>query len=215
MDQKDLSRALRAGFWPRLKEMGFAARTDRAAWRYVDDAVDVLDVSAVGSNADACGCTPFSFSARIGSIPPFMPPPPAWCMKKDVPRPHYWDCGLQITLNKTLSQPWFTPFATAPSPQMPPAMLAHREGLMQVLRRDTHDRPDIWFVRADGSNFDEVIADLWAVTASVAIPTLARFHRPCDVIDLVMDRTIVSDPGSPAAREILHAARRVCPDSSR
>jgi hypothetical protein len=48
-------------------------------------------------------------------------------------------------------------------------MLVHREGLMQVIRRDAHDRPDIWFVRVDGSNLDESISDLVRVVVAHAV----------------------------------------------
>lgn len=206
----DLSRALRASFWPKLKSVGFEVRTDRAAWRYVDDSVDVIDVWSVGANADACGCPSVSFSAMAGSIPSFMPPPPAWSVKNGQARPRYPDCQLKIQLAKTLSQPWFIPFAASPKPTTPLSFLQHRRGLQSVLGGDRHDRPDIWFVKDDGSNLDEVIADLWHVTETIGIPVLDRLHDPCEVIDMVLDRTLVSDPQSMFATDILDAARRIC-----
>ena len=207
----DVSRALRGEFWPKLKVAGFEVRTDRAAWRYANDAVDVIDLWAVGADADACGCTSVSFSAMAASIPSFMPAPPAWSLKHGRPRPRYPDCQLKVRLTKTLSQPWFAPFASPPKPMTLPAFLAHRRGLQAVLRTDRHDRPDIWYVKDDGSNLGEVVADLWHVTQSVGLPALDRMHDPCQVIEMVMDRTLVSDPESPVARYILAAARSLCP----
>jgi hypothetical protein len=45
----------------------------------------------------------------------------------------------------------------------------------------------------------------------VGLPALQRLHEPCDVIAMVMDGTVVGNPDSPVARDIIHAARRVCP----
>ncbi len=211
MEQKDLSRALRAEFWPRLRQLGFEARTERAAWRYEDGAVDVIDFQTVGSNADACGCTAVSFGAFAGSVPSFMPELDNWAFKDGLARPRYWDCRLKVELLKTLQQPIFAPFAKPPAQNVPEGFRIHREALMSVLRRDIHDRPDIWFVQDDGSNLDEVMADLWRVTNEVGLPMLERLHDPCQTIELVLGRKLGVNPDSSVGREILHAARRVCP----
>jgi hypothetical protein len=213
MTPGDVSRALRADYWPQLKAVGFEVRTDRAAWRYVDDVVDVIDLWAVGASADACGCPSASFSAGVGSIPSFMPPPPSWCVKNGHALPRYGVCQLHVKLAKTLSQPWFTPFASMLPSTTPPAFLAHRRALQAVLRTGRHDRPDIWFVKEDGSNLKEVVADLWHVTETIGLPALDQLHDPCQVIELVLDRTLVSNPESPVARDILQAAQRLCPPS--
>ncbi|HET9084616.1 MAG TPA: hypothetical protein VFN41_09470 [Candidatus Limnocylindrales bacterium] len=210
-DQRDLSRALRAGYWPRLKKMGFLERTDRAAWRYVDDAVDVVELWTVGAAAIACGCTPVSVSAIAASIPAFMPPPPSRSIKDGKARPRYPDCELQIRLTKTLSQPWFLPFATTPVRTLPKNIATHLEGLRAVLRSDRHDRPDIWFVKEDGSNLDQVIEDLWQVTAGVGLPMLDRVHDPCAVVDLVDSGAVTAAaPDSIVATAIRDAAEAAC-----
>jgi hypothetical protein len=214
MDQRDLSRALRAGYWPRLKDVGFETRTDRAAWRHTDDAVDLVELWTIGRDAVACGCTPVSLSAIAAAIPRFLPPPPERTVKDGKPRPRYWECHLQVHLEKTLAQPWFTPFSTPPSPGLPQSVVTHLEGLRSVIRRDRHDRPDIWFVKDDGSNLDEVIADLWQVTHDVGLPQLDRLHDPCAVIDLVTDG-VVANPGSPVADAILEMARAACGEAVR
>jgi hypothetical protein len=210
MTPADLSRALRAGFWPSLKAVGFDTRTDRAAWRYADGAVDVVEVQSVGPDADACGCPSVSFTAVAGSVPSFLGPSPPRTAKDGRPRPRYWDCRLQVRLEKTLSQPWFEPFSAPPSSTLPASVLAHRRALRTVIRKDRHDRSDIWFVRDDGTNLDEVIEDLCHVTDRVAIPWLDRLHDPCQVIELVLDGTL-ADPDSLAGWEILEAARTRCP----
>jgi hypothetical protein len=65
-----------------------------------------------------------------------------------------------------------------------PSMRAHQEGLAAVVRRDRHDRSDVWFVLEDGSNLAENVADLADVVASTGLPMLERFHDPCAVRDL-------------------------------
>jgi len=211
MEPADVSRALRADFWPKLKAAGFGVRTDRVAWRYTEDAVDVVELWAVGPNADACGCTSVSLSAAVGSIPAFLPPPPGSVMKGGRARPRYYQCELHVSLHKTLLQPWFRPFSRAPSPSTPRSFLEHRLGLQAVLRSDVHDRSDIWFVKDDGSNLGEVVADLWQVTSAVGLPALARMHDPCQVIDMIQAGALLPDPDSPAGQEIVEAARRACP----
>ena len=210
MDQRDLSAALRRNYWPRLRDLGFRTRTDRAAWRDASEAVDVVDIWTVGQNAIACGCTPVSISAMVGSIPSFMPPPPAWTIKTGMPRPRYPDCHLKIQLTKQLVQPWFSPFASAPSSRIPRSFATHLDGLRSVIRHDRHDRSDIWYVKDDGSNLDEVLEDLWRATSEVGLPMLDRFHDPCAVIRLVTDAVVVANPDSPVAHGILDAARGAC-----
>jgi hypothetical protein len=38
------------------------------------------------------------------------------------------------------------------------------------MRKDTHDRPDIWFVRADGSNLEECLADALRAVRNEGLP---------------------------------------------
>jgi hypothetical protein len=214
VDVRAVNRELRASLWPALLRHGFDVHTDRAGWRYWEGGIDVLEVSSIGAQADACGCTTYSFGARIGSIPQFMGEPPPWSMARDGrPRPHYWDCQLMLGLRKTLSQPWFRPFSAAPRTSLPRSMRLHREGLMRALRRDVHDRADIWFVLDDGSNLSEVINDLVLVVEGEGLRTLGRFHDPCSVIAMVEAGDLAPRPASPAALDIIHKARRLCPDA--
>jgi hypothetical protein len=167
-----------------LREVGFVERTERVAWRHTSAGTDVLTVHTAGGDAAACGCTRVSFGAIIACAPSFLTLERSPIGRDGLPHPHYWDCGLKITLEKTLAQPWFTPFADGIHAATP-SMRAHLAGLAAVVRRDRHDRPDIWFVREDGSNLSETVADLRAVVAAVGLPMLDRFHDPCDVMELV------------------------------
>jgi hypothetical protein len=207
---KDVNRALRRSFWPALVPYGFADRTDRAAWRQLAEAVDVVDVSSVGSSADAVGCTSYSVSVRASSLPSFA-------YGEDDRRldgagrfrPHYWDSSLQVGLHKTLQQPWFKPFSDPSSANMTRPQLIHREGLMRVIRRDRHDRPDIWFVREDGSNLDEVVSDIRSAVLTVGLPLLDRIHDPCEALALIESGVFVK-PDSPIGLDLRRKAKGAC-----
>jgi hypothetical protein len=131
------------------------------------------------------------------------------------PRPHYWHASLQFDLVKSLTQPWFHPFATPPKPTLPQPMRLHREGLMRVLRRDVHDRPDIWFVLENGSNLAETVADLRSAIIHQGLPRLDRFHDPCEVVKIVhADELPRTRAGSSAAEAIVTVAVRKCRERS-
>ncbi len=205
MDARGVDRELRAKIWLTLPDYGFQSRASRVAWRY-GEGVDLVEISSVGSSWDAVGCTSFSISARVAAIPVFIKPQrpiPQWDAK---PRPHYWHCQLQLGLRKSLSQPWFHPFAE-PQRNLPRSFALHREGLNQVLRRDVHDRSDIWFIKDDGSNVDAVMGDLLAAIEGEGLAVLQRFHDPNAVIKMALAGELGASPGSPAAKEVIRAAR--------
>ncbi len=112
-----------------------------------------------------------------------------------------------VRLHKNLNQSWFHPFAGPTNPNLPKSMALHREGLMRVVRRDIHDNPTIWFVKEDGSNISEVMADLMAVITTEGIRMLKQLTDPKAAIELVRSGTLLPRPGSPAANELVRAAR--------
>lgn len=213
VDASDVSRELRVQLWPALKALGFTVRTERVAWRHLDDAIDVVEVALVGPNAEAVGSTSFSFGAHVASVPGFLPADGLPVGRDGRPRPHYWQCELQETLSKTLGQPWFRPFAGPANPRLPGSFMRHREGLMRVFRRDTHDRADTWFVLADGSNLSETVSDLLGVVERDGLPLLERFHDPCAVAGLAREGALHMAADSFAGREIIQAAEAACRDA--
>jgi len=204
MDARAVDRQLRAKIWPLLRLHGFLRRASRIAWRY-ENGVDLVEISSVGSSWDAVGCTSFSISARVAAMPPFVKPPKQTPERDGQLRPHYWHCQLQWGLRKSLSQPWFHPFAE-PHRDLPRSLALHREGLKQVLRRDVHDRTDIWFIKEDGSNVDEVMDDLIAAIEGEGMAVLARFHDSNAVIKMVLAEELGARPNSPAANELIRGA---------
>jgi hypothetical protein len=143
---------------------------------------------------------------RVGAIPIFIKPQQPIPQRDGEPRAHYWHCQLQWGLRKTLSQPWFHPFAE-PHRDLPRSFALHQEGLKQVLRRDVHDRSDIWFIKEDGSNVDEVMDDLITAIAGEGLAVLAQLHDPNAVIKMALAGELGSRPPSPASNELIRAAR--------
>ena len=207
MNNQAVSRALRQTLWPALRQVGFVTRADRIAWRHDGGHTDLVEVSALGSLADSVGATPASFGAYVGSIPAWFSGRPV-PMRKGLPAPHYWHCELQRTLHKTLSQPWFTPFSRPAAASTPRSFLLHREGLKRVLRRDAHDRLDVWYVQEDGSNLEEVVQDLLRVVWSVGLPLLDAFHDPAAVVAMAEGGQLNASSDSFAARDLVDQARR-------
>jgi hypothetical protein len=113
-------------------------------------------------------------------------------------------------MSKSLRQPWFRPFHAPANPRSTPSMLRHREGLMQVVRSDAHDRADTWFVRDDGSNLEENIADLLAAVEAEGLPLLETLHDPCAVVKTVRAEMLWIKPGSPAGEQLIAAAVIAC-----
>lgn len=192
--------------WPTLREHEFVTRTDRIAWRHVGGHIDLVELTAVGSFADAVGATSSSFGAHVASVPTWHPT--AVPMRKGKPAPHYWHCDLSRALHKTLRQPWFEPFARPQKQTLPASFRAHRDGLMRVLRRERHDRPDIWYVLENGTNVDDVVRDLLSVVISVGLPLLNAFHDPAAAVRMVEAGELSMQPESPAAWDLEADAHR-------
>jgi hypothetical protein len=161
VDSRDVTREIRRVVWPVLRAEGFDSFTGRFAWRYVESAVDVLNFqSFTASVADGVGCTPFSFGLNLGVwVPGELE---ARYLKPDSngrPQRAEFECMKRTHLTKSVEQPWFQPFSSAGACRWPSALRKHREGLKQEVRRDRHDREEIWFVLADGSNVVAMVED--------------------------------------------------------
>ena len=77
-----------------------------------------------------------------------------------------------------------------------------------MLRRDTHDRPDVWYVLEDGSNLNEVARDLLDVALTVGLPFLDAVHDPAEAIAIIRSGGFGLNPDSPLARDLIHRALR-------
>ena len=95
---------------------------------------------------------------------------------KGVARPQEYECEPhRLMLQKSLSQPWFQPFQSDVS-RWPASFRIHREALKSVFRTDTHDVPEIWFVRPDGSNLVECVEDALAAIRREGLPWFDSFR---------------------------------------
>ena len=177
--------------------------------------MDVIEVNLIGPAADAVGCTSYSFGAFVAFLPAYLRSDRIRSDPEGRLRPHYWECDLNMPLSKTLPQPWFRPFASPVRSNQLESFVKHRQGLMQVLRTDVHDRTDTWFVREDGTNLSECVADLLVVIERDGLPLLQRLHDPCAVAGIVRDEHLSIPPDSPAGRDLLKAATQACDERSR
>lgn len=208
MDARGVDRELRRTIWPALQAKGFESRASRVAWRYTRG-VELVEIPSVGAGWDQIGCTSFSITAWVATLPVWVEPKFAIPEADGTLRPHYWHCDpLSIRLEKNINQPWFRPFSAPPNPYLPRSMVLHREGLMKVLRRDVHDRPDVWFVKEDGSNIAQVMEDLLRVTTSEGLRMLDALTDPTAAIQMVQAGRLTPRPGSPAAIDLIRAARK-------
>jgi hypothetical protein len=199
IDAKDLNRALRATLWPALKSHGFSDRTERIAWRYAGDDIDVVELQAVGQHAEAVGCPPLSLSVFVAAYPRFLERNDRIPVREGRLRPHYWDCDpFSRAMHKTLSQPWFRPFSEPWDKRTLPSFRLHRDALKRLIDRRVHDVADTWYMRDDGSNLAENVHDLTAVVRSDGLDLLERYRDPRRVIEMIDDGTLLV-PTSPHA----------------
>lgn len=207
MDARGVDRELRRTIWPALRAKGFDSRATRVAWRYTRG-VELVEIPSV-LGWDQIGCTSFSVTAWVATLPVWVEPKFAIPEKDGRLRPHYWHCDpLKIGLEKSIDQPWFRPFSAPPNPRLPRSMVLHREGLMKVVRRDIHDRPGVWFVKEDGSNIAEVMEDLLRVITTEGLRMLDALTDPMAAMQMVQAGRLTPRPGSPAARDLVQAARK-------
>lgn len=183
MDAREVTREIRHGVWPVLRDEGFGSFTGRTAWRHADAAVDVVNFQSFSASiADAVGCTSFSFSVNLGV---WLPGDSSTGLEPDAagrPRPQEWECGRRTELKKSISQPWFLPFSRADTSRWPLSLRRHRDGLRRVLSRDRHDRGEIWYVLPDGSNLVEMVADALRALRVDGLPWFESAHEQIRVL---------------------------------
>ena len=202
IDAKDLNWALRATLWRALKAHGFTDRTERVAWRYTGDDIDVVELQAVGQNAEAVGCPPLSLSAHVAGFPRFLERNDRIPLRNGRLRPHYWHCDpFRRSMKKTLLQPWFRPFSEPRDNRTSFSFSLHRDALKRLVNPNVHDRADIWYMREDGSNLEENVRDLTAVVRSDGLDLIDQFHDPKRVLEMIDDGTLLT-PTSPRAFEL-------------
>ncbi len=164
IDSKVVDRKLREAVWPVLKAVGFR-RTGRTAWRDRPDAIQVVNIQSFNAYlADAIGVTTFSFAVNLGVFYPAIARLSAiGSFIKDPTRPAEYVCQARLHLVKLHAQPLEPPSRR---------LLGLRAAVSPDSRR--RDRPDVWYVRPDGSNATEAAADAGEQILRVGIPWLEQ-----------------------------------------
>ena len=202
IEARNVNRGLRTTLWPALKAHGFSERTERVAWRYGRENIDVVEVQAIGQHAAAVGCTPRSLSVHVATYPPYLEESRLVAVESSwIPtrggrlRPHYWHCDpFSSSMRKTLAQPWFRPFRAPMDERRPLSFRLHEVALRKLTSRAVHDVPEIWYMRDDGSNLDENLLDMTAVVLTAGLGLLDEWREPERVLELLeTDRLLAPD----------------------
>lgn len=202
LDEKMLNKMLRTTLWASLKAHGFLARTQRVAWRYTGENIDVVQLQAVGQYAEETGCPPLSLSTVVACYPRYVPMDPNMPEKNGQPRPRYWHCDpFRAFLDKSLSQRWFSPFRESIDRRTLPSFRLHQDALKRLIDPAVHDRSDIWYMRDDGSNVEDNCRDITSVVLTQGLQLLDRIHDPSQALALMDDGTFVP-PTSPMASNV-------------
>jgi uncharacterized protein DUF4304 len=165
VDSKAVNRALREIVWSDLQTLGFTRRTPRTAWRDRSHAIQVVNFQSFNRYlADAMGATTFSFAVNLGVFYPAIADRSAIAsFIPDRLRPPEWHCQARKHLGKGLAQPNAIVNRRRFDPRAPEPTLG-----------SWVDRPDVWYVRGDGSNVNLVVADAHDRILDVGIPWLDR-----------------------------------------
>jgi hypothetical protein len=165
LDSKAVDRSLRAILWPRLKSEGFDRRTGRTTWRDRLGCVQTVNIQSFNSYlAEAIGSTTFSFSVNLGVYYAVIADHSALgSFVKDWSRPPEHHCHARYHLAKGISQP-----------NLPSTKRWFDRRVARPLYGSWQDRPDVWYVIADGSNLDEVVTDARDQIVAIGLPWLER-----------------------------------------
>lgn len=143
MDSKVVNKAISERIKPFLKENGFTEFTSRNAWRYREERIEVINFQSFNSYlADGLGCTTYSFAINLGIYFKCFEKTP-WFDRNALTKPAEYECHVREDLEKGIKQ----------------AKLFHPYGANPSSFGWEKEREDIWFVKEDGCNLDEVITD--------------------------------------------------------
>jgi hypothetical protein len=150
-----VNKSLRRRVAPYLREAGFQYVDARNAWSWQSDSIRVFNIRAVGDYfSQSTGWPPGSVCVWLGVFFTFMPRPPG--LKNDDhgrPRPQEHLCHMRSQLTSSLDAS------------------ARTQTLVNPLERK---RRDIWWVESDGTNGDEVAADIASSLVSEGLPWFKR-----------------------------------------
>jgi hypothetical protein len=153
ISSREVNAELRAVVWPPLRELGFADRTQRVAWKDYPHTVAVVDFWSFNAyTASTLGVTTFSFQLNLGIRVRCSSNGAAFVKVKDGKlRPKEAECDVRRVLWKSIQQP-------------------------------ETDLPYLWYVREDGSNLREVIEDARYVLLTAGMMWVDEFSDPSRIL---------------------------------
>ena len=171
MDSREVNRVLKRVVWDELKGHGFVERIGRTAWRRGEHGIDVVNFQSFNAYlAEQICATTFSFSVRLGVAYPVGPSPSD--------RPKESQCQARRTPRKGVVQ----------------EILARRRRWFAVdpeadewETRDM-DRPDVWFVEADGSNTEWLANDAIGQIIAQGLPWFDELADPDRALEIFSTR---------------------------
>jgi hypothetical protein len=105
-DSRDVAAGLKATVFPMLREAGFSRFKSRAAWRWRDEGVEVVDFHSLGSYlGSAVGVTSHSFGGNIGVYYKALHAVP-WSTDPMPELPGEAGCHARRFLRKSMFQLW-------------------------------------------------------------------------------------------------------------
>lgn len=132
IDSRTVTKALREETLPLLKAAGFTSFSGKKAWRYGTHTIDHVSFLSMSDYiAAGVGCTTYSFTGEAGVLYRSLDP-------NTTERPTESSLTFRGKLTKTIRQPIFHPYG----------------------QTEPTDRVDVWYVLPDGSNLDEVAANV-------------------------------------------------------
>ena len=188
MDSREVNGVLKRVVWDELKGHGFIERTGRTAWRRREHTIDVVNFQSFNSYlAEQIFATTFSFSVRLGVAYP-VGPDDERMLHPPSDRPKEFECQERRTPRKGVVQEilanrrrWFAVDPAADEWEV----------------RDM-ERPDVWFVAADGSNTEWLAHDALEQIVAQGLPwfeELADLDRAIEIFATRESRTLAPGIG--------------------
>ena len=193
ISSRDVNRALRQLVWPSLRERGFTERTERYAWRYRPDCVAVVNVQSFNSYVAAeVGSTTFSFAVNLGIHP--------LCSTDFSGR-------VEVKNGKLRPREYQCDF---------------RRPLQKTVDQPELARPEVWFIRPDGSNLTGAVEDARSVLLTIGMEWFEEFSSLQRMLSFA-EREEETDtgtwgmgaPGSPHRLRLIEDLKRGLSSSAR
>ena len=159
VDGRTVGKAIAASVRPLLRRAGFTEFTQRKAWRPTEHTVAAVNFRSFNSYlADGIGSTTHSFCVDVGLLyrAAYRERGPHVIRPGGRARPEVWETTFRWQLHKGIQQPLFHPYG----------------------RAEASDRPDVWFVPADGEGLEVIVEDATRAFAADGLPVLDFLADP-------------------------------------